>query len=329
MAGKLPPELLRKYVFSRIGIKDPKVIVGPAYGEDAAIIDFGDKVLVAHVDPITGAVELLGWLAVHIACNDIAVRGAEPRWLLCVLYLPEKASEELIDKITSQIDEAAKEVGVMIIGGHTEYTPGLERPLISMTAIGVADKYKYVRTAGVRPGDYILMTKTVAVEGTSIIATDFAERLREKGVGEKLIERGKEFIKEISVVKEALILANIGVHSMHDPTEGGILCGLAEMAYSSNVKIEVWEEKIPIAEETRVFCNALGIDPLKLISSGVLLVAVPPEKVEKAVHNLRKEGIRASVIGRATEGKGVVLYRRDGRVEEIPEHVVDELYKLW
>ncbi len=329
MVGKLPPELLRKYIFSRIGVKDQKVIVGPAYGEDAAIIDFGEKVLVVHVDPITGAVEWLGWLAVHIACNDIAVRGAKPKWLLCVLYLPEKTTEELIDKITSQIDSAAKELGVMIVGGHSEYTPGLDRPLISMTAIGLANKDKYVRTAGVKPGDYILMTKTVAIEGTSILATDFADKLREKGVSEELIKSGANFIKRISVVKEALILTDVGVHSMHDPTEGGLLGGVAEMAYASNVEIEIWEDKVPIAKETKIFCEVLKIDPLKLISSGVLLAAVPPENVDEALKKLNKAGINVSIIGKAREGRGVILYRKSGIVERIPEYIVDELYKLW
>ena len=329
MVGKLPPELLRKYIFSRIGVKDPKVIVGPAYGEDAAIISLGEKVLVVHVDPITGAVEWLGWLAVHIACNDIAVRGAKPKWLLCVLYLPEKATEELIDKITSQIDSAARELGVMIVGGHSEYTPGLDRPLISMTAIGLANKDKYVRTAGVKPGDYILMTKTVAIEGTSILATDFADKLKERGVSEELIKSGANFIRRIGVLKEALTLTEVGVHSMHDPTEGGLLGGIAEMAYASNVEIEIWEDKVPIAKETKTFCEVLGIDPLKLISSGVLLAAVPPENVDRALKELNRVGINASIIGKAREGRGVILHRKTGIVERVPEHIVDELYKLW
>jgi hydrogenase expression/formation protein HypE len=177
MVGKLHSKLLERYVFTRVGVRDPAV-VGPGIGEDAAIVDLGDgRVLVAHVDPITGAVENLGWLAVHIACNDIAVRGAKPRWLLSVLYLPEKADEELIDKITAQIDEAAKEVEVMVVGGHTEFTLGLDRPLISMTAIGIADRGRIVTTSGARAGDVVIMTKTVAVEGTAILATDFRDAL--------------------------------------------------------------------------------------------------------------------------------------------------------
>ncbi len=334
MVGKLPPKLLEKYVFSRIGVKDPDVIVGPNFGEDAAIIDLGnDKVLVAHVDPITGAVELLGWLAVHIACNDIAVRGARPRWLLPVLYFPEHASEELIDKITAQIDEAAKEVGAMVVGGHSEFTPQLTRPLISMTALGVVDKDKYVTTSGAKAGDVVIMTKTVGVEGTAILATDFREALVRAGVSTEVIEKCKGFIRKVSVVKEALTLAEAGLAtSMHDPTEGGLVGGLIEIAYASKKTLEVWEEKVPIAEETRIVAKALGLDPLRLISSGVLIATVPEDKATEALELLSKRGVEASIIGRVLEYTGhyLIIHRRDGTEEYVDRlYVKDELVSVW
>ena len=334
MAGKLPPEILKKYILSRVGVVHPSVIVGPSIGEDAAVIDIGDsKVLVAHVDPITGAVEFLGWLAVHIACNDVAVRGVRPRWLLPVLYLPENADLGLIDKITTQIDTAAKEVNAMVVGGHSEFTSGLTRPLISMTALGITEKGRYVTTSGARVGDVVLMTKTVGVEGTAILSTDFRDSLLRAGVPEDVIERGREFLKMISVVKEALILSNAGIPtSMHDPTEGGLIGGLVEIAYASNKTLEVWEGKIPIAEETALMTKALGLDPLRLISSGVLVATVPQERVEEAIKLLNQYGIKATVIGRVNEYSGhyVVIRREDGRVEEIDElYVKDELISMW
>ena len=334
MAGKLPPEILKKYILSRVGVVDPSVIVGPSIGEDAAVIDIGDsKVLVAHVDPITGAVEFLGWLAVHIACNDVAVRGVRPRWLLPVLYLPENADLDLIDKITTQIDTAAKEVNAMVVGGHSEFTSGLTRPLISMTALGITEKGRYVTTSGARVGDVVLMTKTVGVEGTAILSTDFRDSLLRAGVPEDVIERGRGFLKMISVVKEALILSNAGIPtSMHDPTEGGLIGGLVEIAYASNKTLEVWEGKIPIAEETALMTKALGLDPLRLISSGVLVATVPQERVEEAIKLLNQYGIKATVIGRVNEYSGhyVVIRREDGRVEEIDElYVKDELISMW
>lgn len=334
MVGKLSPSLLIKYVISRVGVRDPQVLIGPSIGEDAAVIDLGDgKVLVTHVDPITGAVKFLGWLAVHIASNDIAVRGVKPRWLLSVLYLPENAGEDLIDEITSQIDQAAREVGAMVVGGHSEFTPGINRPLISMTAIGIAEKGKYVTTAGAKVGDAVVMTKTAGVEGTAILSSDFRDVLLERGVSRNVVERAEEFIKRISVVREAIALAEAGlVTSMHDPTEGGLLGGLTEIAYSSNSTIYIWEEKIGVAEETLAITRALGLDPLKLISSGTLVATVPRNRVSEALSLLREIGVEASFIGYVGEKTEdlVVVYRRDGSVEKLRDvYVKDELLKAW
>ncbi|MEM0056939.1 MAG: AIR synthase family protein, partial [Candidatus Geothermarchaeota archaeon] len=297
---KLKPYILANYVINRIGVLDPNVLIGPSIGEDAAAIDLGgDRILVIHVDPISGAVEYVGWLAVHIACNDIAVTGARPKWLLSVLYLPEGVSLEIIDTITQQIDSAAKEVNAMIVGGHTEYTPGINRPLISMTAAGLATKTSFVRTGGAKEGDYIIMTKTAGVEGTSILASDFSDILVDKGVPSSIIELSRNFIKRISVIKEALALSENGlVNSMHDPTEGGLIGGLTEIAYASNKTIEVWEDKVPVATETRTICSALKIDPLKLISSGVLLASVSENKLKEAIKIINSIGINVAIIGR-------------------------------
>ncbi len=327
--GKLHPDLLTKYVFKRIGVVDPRVVVGPAYGEDAAVIDIGKQYLVVHTDPITAAEELIGWLAVNVACNDVAVTGAKPQWLSITILLPEKSSEEVLDVITSQIDRAAKELGVMVIGGHTEYTPGIDKPIVIATAIGLTPRKRFVKTSNAKPGDYILMTKTAGLEGTAIIATDFEDKLLSLGLSRDLIENAKKFFYRISVVKEALLLYEIEVNAMHDPTEGGILGGLAEIAYSSNVLIEVYEENIPIAPETLEICRVLNLDPLKLISSGVLLASIPQKNVDKALRILRDNGIDAKVIGRVREGCGVLLHRKDGRVEKIPKFVEEEIYRLW
>ena len=334
MVGKLPPSLLKEYIFNRVGMRDPAVIIGPSLGEDSAVIDLGDgRVLIAHVDPITGAVEFLGWLAVHIASNDIAVTGARPRWLLAVLYLPEGSGTDLINELTAQIDSAAKEVGAMIVGGHSEFTPGLDRPLISMTAIGITEKSKFVRTGGARAGDAVLMTKVAAVEGTAILSTDFKDILASRGVSEDVLKRGSEFIKSVSVIKEALALAEAGLAtSMHDPTEGGLIGGLTEIAYASKKTIEVWETKVPVAEETRTICESLGIDVLKLISSGVLVATVPGDRIDEAVKLLESKGIKASVIGRVRDFTGnlVVLHRKNGFVEEYSDvFVEDELVRMW
>ncbi|RLG59879.1 hypothetical protein DRN86_03550 [Candidatus Geothermarchaeota archaeon] len=198
-----------------------------------------------------------------------------------------------------------------------------------MTALGVTSKKGFIRTSSAKIGDAVLMTKGAGIEGTSILATDFRDKLKERGIREELIRKGQEFINEISVINEALTLARIGASSMHDPTEGGILCGLAEVAYSSDVKILVWEKKIIVRNETRIFCEKLGLDPLKLISSGCLIATLPKNRIEEAVKELKKLNIKCSIIGEVTEGRGLIVYRKGGVIEEIGEYVEDELFKLW
>lgn len=332
--GKLRPEVLAKYVLSRTGRPDPAVIRGPALGEDAAAVELGDgRVLVAHTDPITGASRLLGWLAVNVPCNDVAVAGARPRWLLVTLYLPEGFSEAQLDEVTRQVDEAARELGVAVIGGHTEYTAGIDRPIASTTCIGITGRDQVIWTSGAREGDAILMTKTAGLEGTAILCTDFAQSLLERGVPGDVIGRGAQFVRMISVVKEALELAeNRLATSMHDPTEGGVLGGLAEVAYASGKTLEVWESEIPVAPETRLCAEAMGLDVLRLISSGVLLATVPMERVDDALGLLRGAGVGAAVIGRVHGWSGhlVILHRSGGGVEVVDDvYVPDEVMGLW
>ena len=328
MVGKISYKLLQEYVFNRIGIRRKEVLVGPSIGEDAAIIDFGDKVLVIHTDPITEAVERIGWLAINIACNDVAVRGAKPLWASVTILLPEGYSKELLDEITRDIDEAAKNLGVMVIGGHTEETPRLDRPIVIVTAMGMASKSTLVITSGSKPGDLVIMTKTAGLEGTAIIARDFRDLLLEKGVSEEVINRAAEMLWDISVVREALLLAWLGATSMHDPTEGGILGGLIEMSIASGNAFKIYEDKIPLAEETKIISEALGIDPLKLISSGVLLATIPKDKANEILGFLEEAEVKTSVIGEVVEGKGVYLVRREG-IEVYQDFVVDEIARLW
>jgi len=334
MVGKLPPDLLRELVLSRTGAGDPAVLVGPGIGEDAAVVDLGGgRVLVAHADPITGAVEYIGRLAVHVASNDVAARGVRPRWLLPVLQFPEGAGPDLIGDVTSQLDEAAREVGAAIVGGHSEVTPGLPRPMISMTAIGIGEGGRYVTTSGARAGDLILMTKSAAIEGTAILSADFGGALLEAGVPRDVIERGRSFIGMISVLREGVALGEAGLAtSMHDPTEGGLIGGLAEVAHASGRTLEVWEDEVPVAEETRIIARALGLDPLRLIGSGALIATVPRGGADRALELLGDLGIRASVIGKVHEYSGhrLVVHRRGGATEFVDDiYVRDELNRVW
>ncbi|WP_135805306.1 AIR synthase family protein [Halorussus marinus] len=318
MVGKLDPDDLAAFVLSRTGAPDDDVEMGPAYGEDAAAIRFGDRLLVASSDPLSLARERLGTLAVNVACNDVAACGADPRWLTNVVFLPDDDPETL-DVLTDQIDAEARELGVSIVGGHSEYVPALDRPMVSMTALGAADAY--VPTGGVDPGDRVLLTKGAGIEGTAILATDFREAT---GADAATLRRAEGFFEEISVVPEAAALRGTAT-AMHDPTEGGLLAGAVEMATASGVRIDVDRDAVPVREETAALCATMDVDPLRIFGSGALLAAVPEEAVDDALAALDDAGVAASEIGvaRETDAPGVDL---DG---ERVGSVRDDLYDLW
>lgn len=215
MLGKVDPATLKKYVFSRLGARDKDVIVGPGYGEDSAAIDMGDNFLVISADPLIFAESRIGQLSVNVACNDVAACGAKPKWLLSVITLPQGKSDAL-NGITEQIDKEAKKLRVRVIGGHTEIVPEITRPLLSMTCIGVTDRY--VHTSGARSGDDVILTKGAGIEATGILATDFRDELIKKGLSNSEIRRAEAKLGELSVVESCLTISHL-VNSMHDPTE--------------------------------------------------------------------------------------------------------------
>jgi len=326
--GKLQPALLKQIVLSHLGIDDPRVLLGPHVGEDASVIDFGQKALVVHSDPITGAVENLGWLAVNVCANDIATRGVRPLWLLIVILLPKNATSGQLKSLTAQIDEAAKKLGVAVVGGHSEITSSIKRPVVITTAIGETLKGRFVRTSGAQAGDQIIVTKGAAIEGTAILATELAEQLQDK-IAAKTLEDAKQFIKMTSVVEDALTAVEAGeVHAMHDATEGGIAGGLQEIAWASNVGLVAHERKILISKETEAICKALHIDPLKTISSGALIISAEPKSAGKIATSLEKKGIRSSIIGKVTGRKeGAYILRKDGTKLDLSKPVKEELWK--
>jgi len=329
LTGKVPPDFLSRIVFRRTGTPNRRLLLGPALGEDAAIVRVRGKVLVLTTDPITGAQENAGWLSVHVNANDVATRGAKPVWFLCCLLLPERADARVLERIMSQVDEAAREISVTVAGGHSEITPALHRPLIIGTMVGEAMSGKYVTTAGARPGDEVILTKTAGIEGTSVLAYDLEPKLTDT-LGDATVKRSQAFSRRISVVKDAMIAhATGGVHAMHDPTEGGIICGLWELAEASRTGILVEESKIKVAPETKSVCHALGIDPLRVLSSGTLLIAARRTRADRIVRSLLQGGVDACVIGQMTQlERGRIFVKRDGTRVRLEPPERDELYKV-
>lgn len=328
--GKLPSEYLAR-LFDRYVPSDERVILGPGVGHDAAVISFPDRYLVAKSDPITFATEDIGWYAVHVNANDIACTGATPRWFLATLLLPQSGTDEaLVDEIFEQIADTCEQLSIALVGGHTEITHGLDRPIVAGFMLGEVAADALIRPDGARPGDILLLTKGIAVEGTAIIAREREGQL--VGVDGALIQRSQQYLYRpgISVVRDAIIATAAGeVHAMHDPTEGGLATGLWELAEAAKVGLVVDEAAIPILPETRVLCEALELDPLGLIASGALLLAVAPDHAHSIVAALEAECISAASIGRVVEGeKGVTLHSQ-GHTLRLPRFDRDELTRLF
>ena len=312
---KFSLEALQHSVYSQFDSTDEDVVLGSSFGEDVALTRVGDDLLASHLDPIEGAVKDIGWLAVHVACNDIATCGARPRWIQLLVMVPREEGVSQVEHIMNDVSRAAKEVRVAVVGGHTEYSDNLSRPLVAVTAFGLLEGRQPVMTRGAKPGDHILVTKGIPLEGTSILAHDFAGAASRLGLTLEDLEMAKALIEQVSVVPDALILAEAGASAMHDVTDGGLLETLREIAALSEVGIWVDYEKIPIPDVGLRFAEAFGFDPLRMISSGTLAAAVPAEKVEAAGSALDEAGIHFADIGLVGEGEHLRIQRGDEILE--------------
>ena len=329
--GKLPMELLQS-LLERYRGRDERLVVGPQVGEDAAVLDMGERYLVVKSDPITFATDEIGWYLVHVNANDIAAMGATPHWLLLTLLLPEKKTDRvLVEDIFSQVSQACRNLGIVLCGGHTEITHGLDRPIAVGLMLGEVEKEDLVRTDGVQVGDDVILTKGIAIEGTVVLAREMEKQLAGH-VGIELVERGKRFLKEpgISVMRDAAIVCGIGQpHAMHDPTEGGLATGLWELAQASGKGIVVDLARVHVFPETVAFCQALNLNPFGLIASGALLVTAAPEESWQMLEALRQESIGASIIGKVVEGPPVVEAETSDGLVPLPIFEQDELTRLF
>ncbi|MEM3017728.1 MAG: AIR synthase family protein [Candidatus Bathyarchaeia archaeon] len=328
--GKIPVQVLQRVVFKNLGVHSSSLLVGPGIGEDAAVVRMGGSTIVLSTDPITGALANIGWLSVHVNANDVATRGARPKWYLCSIVLPEKSGETVLRRIMRQIDAACIELGVTVAGGHSEVSPLLERPLIAGFMMGEAKSGRYVTSSGAVPGDRLILTKCAGIEGTAILATDYEGVLRRR-LDARILRRAQRLYRKISVVEDAMVsLEAGGVDAMHDPTEGGLLCGVWELAEASKLGVILYSKIVPVSPETDAVCRCLGIDPLRLLSSGSLLVAAKPSHANKIVSKLLKRGIPAVEIGEFVSRKyGRRIAAEDGSEMEFRPPFPDEIYRIW
>ncbi len=325
--GKFPPSLLEKLLGKNV-IRDARVVLGPLVGEDAAAIDVGENLLVVSSDPVTLATDQAGWYAVHVNANDVATTGAVPRWFLATLLVPTGFGETQAEQIFDQMLRACGSVGATLVGGHSEVTQGIDRPIIMGTMLGEVAPKKLIRSGGAQAGDSLVLTKGIAIEGSAILAKDRRQDLLDAGVAAETVERAAGLLDSpgISVLKDAVTACGVvEVHSMHDITEGGLATGLAEVANASGLGLGVEEDSVPVLPETSELCQALGLSPMGLLASGALLIALPAIGAPKLLSALQQENIDGYEIGQMLDQEeGLVLFGRDGE-QPLPVFPRDEL----
>ncbi len=328
--GKLPAAVLKE-LLAKVEIQDERVLLGPHIGEDAAAIRFGDKTLVVKADPVTFVTDMIGWYVVNVNANDIATMGAKPRWFLSTILLPEKSSQREARLIFEQVLEACSSLGITLVGGHTETAYGLNRPVIAGCMLGETEQQHIISTAGAQVGDDIVVTRGIAIEGTTILAREAKQTLLSAGISEDIISRATEYLFSpgISILREARIACStVAVHSMHDPTEGGLATGLSELAIAAGVGILIDERNIPVLQECRAICEKISIDPLGLLASGTLLITLSQTDTSRLLASLQEAGIEATTIGKVVEAYAGVKLRTETGTKDLPQFERDELARF-
>ena len=325
--GKLPHALLTA-LLGRVPAA-PDVVQGPGVGRDVAVLDAGDRLWLATSDPITFATDRIGRYAVTVNVNDVAAAGGEPRFFLATVLLPEHGSSPAsVERIFSELAEACRAFGIAWVGGHTEVTLGLDRPIVCGTLLGEVAPDRLVRSDGGRPGDVVLCAGRVPLEGGALLAAECAPALRETGWGDAALGRLTALLDTpgLCVLPAARCLcAVVQPHAMHDPTEGGIATALWELAEASGTGICVDGDAIPWEADARRAAAALGLDPLGLIASGALLVALAPEDEPAATAALAAAGIPAARVATLDGDPRVREIREGGRARPLPVFASDEL----
>lgn len=333
--GKLPPALLGR-LLSLLPTDDPSLLLGPTLGEDAALIEFdpgATSILVAKVDPITFATDEIGYYAVNVCANDIAVAGGTPAYYLPTLLLPaHHASADMAEPIFAQIAAACRALHIVVAGGHSEVTHAVRQPVIAGAMLGRAARNRLISSGGARPGDALLLVGQIPVEGASILAREQRDTLLGRGWRADELDAAAAFLHDpgISVLAPARLAAQSGyVSAMHDPTEGGIVTALRELATASGTGLSVALDAIPVPELARRLCAEFGIDPLGAIASGALLAAAPADLAAPLMDLWHSAGFLASRIGTCLPlEEGLIAWQGNTQVP-FPQFSADELTRLW
>jgi len=322
-AGKIPLELLGR-LLDELPPPPPELLLGARIGEDACGIGVPEGVLIAAADPITLTSEDAGRLAVVASANDVAVSGARPRWFLAVVLVPPGTTERQVHELFASIRLTLAGLGAHLVGGHTEITPAVTRPVVVGQMLGLAEGGRPITTGGFAPGDVVVQVGPAPIEGAAVLAREVLAG--SKAVAEELLAQAQAALEQpgISVVEPALLATTLGVTALHDPTEGGLAGGLHELACAAGLGLVVDRRAVLWFRPGLAACEAIGADPWGTLASGTLLATFPPETAGRALERLVGEGYEAAVIGRAENGAGV----RDTDGEPIDWPDRDEVARL-
>jgi hydrogenase expression/formation protein HypE len=329
--GKVPRDVLER-LLAHAPTQDPHVLLGPGIGIDCAVVEVGETLLVVKSDPITFASDAIGWYLVQISTNDLATTGATPRWLLITMLLPEaRTTVRLVEQISQDVYRACREIGVTVIGGHTEITAKLDRPILVGTLIGTVDRARLVTPQGARAGDQVLLTKGVPIEATALLAREFPGRARQ-ALSAVELRQARAFLYDpgISVLRDARIAQQAGqVTAMHDPTEGGLATALWELAEASGRALTIDPRAVHIPPLAARLCKAFNLDPLAAIASGALLLTASASDAPQIRHALAAAGIACTAIGEVAEGSPAVWRMGTTGREPFPRPVRDAIAHVY
>ena len=323
--GYVSEKVRRRSVYSQLTVKRPEVLIHLGVGEDCSAIEAGeDEAFVLTVDPMAGVVDEVGKISFQIAANDVAAAGAKMIGLLADIALPVGSTEGDLRRIVQDIAVLSERYNVEVLAGHTMVTDAVNRPVVSITGVGKANREELFVSSGLSPGDELVVTKWIGLEGTAILASEKKDYLKQHLPAE-IVNTAVDFSEWMNVMPESEIAREVGISAMHDVTEGGIFGALWEMGVASDVGFEVDIKKIPIRQETIEICEVFDINPYMLMSSGSMLIGTP--KGNLLVDMLESAGIHASVIGYVIEGADRIV--RNGYEKRYlePFHS-DELYKV-
>jgi hydrogenase expression/formation protein HypE len=328
--GKLPNDLLENFL-AGFSFNDPSVLINAGVGEDAAAVDIvQEEILVLKSDPITFATDSIGHYAVLINANDIATSGAAPRWFLTTLFFPPGVTPSAVHQVMHELETMCRRWDITLCGGHTEITDAVSRPVVTGMMVGTVTKDRLVDKRDIQPGDSVLMTKALAVEGTAVIARDHGDRLSTFGMSEFEIEAAKQLLSSISILEEAKIVSNSGWGTaMHDVTEGGLSTAVGELSIAGGYEIQINMDDIPVFPLTEKICRLLHLDPMGLIGSGSLLICCRRKKCDPLMKKIKSAGIDIVRIGEVMEaGCGIKAVSKTGAATW-PSFEVDEITRLY